>query len=237
MPLESLRIKGLVESSLIEWPGKLATVIFLPRCNLRCRYCHAKELILGETSRAESKPVETVLKRLTDMRGWIDGMVISGGEPTLWPALGELAAEVKSRGFSVKIDTNGTYPGVLEHLIDKGLVDMIAMDVKAPLDYRYLEITQTIFGLRRIARSIDVIMRSGVEYEFRTTVVPSLLSPAEVAQIAEVIKGAGRYVLQPFSPHACLDEEMEKLPPCPVSVLQDAARLASGFVGEVVVRG
>ena len=113
---------------------------------------------------------------------------------------------------------------------------MIAMDVKAPLDYRYLEITQTIFGLKRIARSIDVIMNSGVDYEFRTTVAPALLSPAEVAEIAQVITGARRYALQPFRPHACLDEEMEKLPPCPVSVLQDAARLASGFVDEVVIR-
>lgn len=236
MLLNTVRIKGLVESSLLDWPGRIATVIFLPGCNFRCRYCHARDIILGGASLLESIPLDVVLGHIADMKGWLDGVVISGGEPTICPELDELCARIKNCGVPVKLDTNGSHPEVLESLIERGLIDAVAMDVKAPLDYRYLQLTQTVFGLRRIERSIEVIMKSGLEYEFRTTVEPSLISPADVGQIAQAIEGAHRYVLQPFRPHVCLDPAMENLPQCPTSVLQDAARLAEGFVGEVVIR-
>jgi len=235
MLLKTVRIESLVETSLLDWPGRLATVIFLPGCNLRCRYCHARDLILG-ARRGESIPLDDVLEMLAGQEGWLDGVVVSGGEPTLCPGLPRLCEEIKRRGFAVKLDTNGTRPQVLRRLIEDGLVDAIAMDVKAPLDYRYLEITQTIFGVRKIAESIDIIMNSPIEYEFRTTVAPALLSAHEVGEIAEAIRGARLYALGPFRPHACLDRSMEDLPPCPVSVLQDAARMAEGFVEKVVIR-
>ncbi len=236
MHLKTVRIKGLVETSLIDWPGRLATVIFLPGCNLRCRYCHAKDIILGGLG-DEHIPIEAVLEMLAGHEGWLDGVVISGGEPTLCRGLGRLCEEIRNRGFSVKLDTNGTRPSVVAGLINDGLIDAVSMDIKAPLDYRYLEVTQTIFGLRRIGQSIDIILNSSIEYEFRTTVAPSLLSPADVGEIARAIQGARRYVLQPFRPHACLDKSMEALPACPTNVLQDAARLAQGFVEKVVIRG
>lgn len=235
MLLKTVRIKGLVETSLIDWPGRLASVVFLPGCNLRCLYCHARDIILGAQA-CESIPLDAVLEMLSEQDGWLDGVVISGGEPTLCPGLGRLCEEIKIRGLAVKLDTNGTRPEIIKDLIEKGLIDAIAMDVKAPLDHRYLEITQTIFGLRRIAESIDIIMNSSLEYEFRTTVAPSLLSASEVGEIAEAIKGAKVYVLQPFRPHACLDRAMEDLPPCPMSLLQDAARLARGYVEKVLIR-
>ncbi len=236
MPIEAVRIKGLVESSLIEWPGKLASVVFLPGCNLRCRYCHSRDIIIGGASAIESIPVAGVLEMVADMKGWIDGVVLSGGEPTICPDIEDLCRHIKSRGLAVKLDTNGTRPRVIQSLIRKGLIDAVAMDVKAPLDYRYLEITQTIFGVRKIAASIDVIMNSSLPYEFRTTVAPALLSAADVGLIARAIEGAKRYVLQPFNPHVCLDRDMEQLPLCPPSVLQDSARIAQGFVQEVVVK-
>ena len=236
MLLKTVRIKGLVESSLLDWPGRVATVIFLPGCNFRCRYCHARDIILGGASPLESIPLDAVLGHVADMKGWLDGVVISGGEPTTCPELDELCVRIKDCGVPVKLDTNGSHPEVLESLIERSLIDAVAMDVKAPLDYRYLQLTQTVFGLRRIERSIEVIMESGLEYEFRTTVEPSLISPADVGQIAQAIEGARKYVLQPFRPHVCLDPAMESLPQCPTSVLQDAARLAEGFVGEVVIR-
>ena len=235
MLLKTVRIRGLVETSLLDWPGRLASVVFLPGCNLRCRYCHARDIILGARA-GESIPLESVLETLAEQDGWLDGVVISGGEPTLCPGLGRLCEEIRDLGLAVKLDTNGTRPRVVRELIDDGLIDAVAMDVKAPLDYRYLQITQTVFGLRRIAESIELIMNSGLEYEFRTTVAPSLLSAADVGEIAATIQGAKVYALQPFRPHACLDRAMEELPPCPMSLLQDAARLARGYVENVVIR-
>jgi len=236
MLLKTVKIKGLVESSLIDWPGRIATVVFLPGCNLRCCYCHARDIILGAAYSVESIPIDTVLELVSDMQGWVDGVVISGGEPTLSPGLPRLCSEIKERGLPVKLDTNGTRPNTLKALIEGGLIDAVTMDVKAPLDYRYLEITRTVFGVKRIARSIDIIMQSGLDYEFRTTVAPTLLSPSEVGEIAQSIQGAKRYVLQPFRPHACLDRSMEQLPECPVSLLKDAARMAEGFVEKVIIR-
>jgi len=236
MRLSGVEIKGLVEASLLDWPGKLATVIFLPGCNLRCRYCHARDLVSGGRS-IESIPLEKTLEFISQMDGWIDGVVISGGEPTLKPELPAIAREIHALGFKVKLDTNGTRPGVLQNLIEDGLIDAVAMDVKAPLDYRYFEVAGAVFDLSDIRKSIDIIKGSHLEYEFRTTVSPFLLSPLDVAEIAGAIQGARRYVLQPFDPHVCLDASMEDEPPCPLSVLQDAARLAEGFVDEVVIRG
>jgi len=235
MRLTTVEIKGLIEASLLDWPGKLATVIFLPGCNLRCGYCHARDIVLGAAS-LESIPVDATLAFICEMREWVDGVVISGGEPTLHAELPSLAAEIKALGLGVKLDTNGTRPGVLQRLIDDELVDAVSMDLKAPLDYRYFELAQTAFDLEDLRRSIRVLMRSKLEYEFRTTVSPSFLSPSEVADIARTIEGAARYALQAFNPHVCIDKSLESLPPCPPAYLEDAARLARGFVAQVVVR-
>lgn len=235
MRLDTVEIKGLIEASLIEWPGRIAAVVFLPGCNLRCRYCHARDIVAGRQS-LEAIPLEKALEFIGGKKGWIDGVVISGGEPTLDAGLPALAGRLKAMGLAVKLDTNGTRPMVLQRLISGGLVDAVSMDVKAPLDYRYFQITRAVVNLDDIRRSIGVIMRSGIEYEFRTTVSPFLMSPLDVAEIAQSIEGARRYTLQPFNPHVCLDRSLEEHPPCPMSFMEDAARLAKGFVGEVSIR-
>lgn len=235
MPAGVVEIKGLIEASLIDWPGRLATVVFLPGCNFRCGYCHARALLAPGS--IESIPLEKTLDYIRDMEGWIDGVVISGGEPTLDRGLPALAAEFKSRGMAVKLDTNGTRPDVIEYLAAERLIDAVSMDVKAPLDYRYFEITGTVFDLSSVKRSIGFLMDSGLEVEFRTTVAPFLLSPTAVAEIASSLRGARRYVLQPFRPHSCLDPQLEKMPPCPAGYIQDAARLIEGMTREVVIRG
>jgi pyruvate formate lyase activating enzyme len=230
-----VEIKGLIEASLIDWPGRLATVVFLPGCNFRCGYCHARALLSAGS--VESIPLDKTLDYVRDMEGWIDGVVISGGEPTLDRGLPALAAELKSRGVAVKLDTNGTRPDVIERLAAEGLIDAVSMDVKAPLDYRYFEIAGTVFDLSSIRRSIEFLKASDLEVEFRTTVAPFLLSPIDIGAIAGELEGARRYVLQPFRPHSCLDARLEKMPPCPRQYLEDAARIARGFVREVVIRG
>ena len=114
----SVEIKGLIEASLIDWPGKLATVVFVPGCNLRCRYCHARDLVTG-ASAIDPISFERVLDYLEESRGWIDGVVISGGEPTLYSGLADLARSIRSSGFAVKLDTNGTRPAVIERLLKR----------------------------------------------------------------------------------------------------------------------
>jgi len=231
--IATAKVKGLVEVSLLDWPGRVATVLFLPGCNFRCRYCHAGDLL---EDGGEFLPLEGIFDYISRQEGWIDGVVLSGGEPTLHPGLGDLAREIKSRGLGVKLDTNGTMPGVLRALLDERLLDGVSMDVKAPLDGRYSRITQTEPDLDAVSESIDLLMASEVDCEFRTTVAPSLLSPADIGEIAQRLRGARRYTLQPFRPHSCLDKSMEEEPPCPVEVLHDAARLAEGLVERVEVR-
>lgn len=231
----TVEIKGLVEASLIDWPGRLATVVFLPGCNLRCRYCHARDLVLGGDA-IDTISVDRIFDYLLAMDGWIDGVVISGGEPTPFADLPKLASDIKRMNLAVKLDTNGTQPRVLQYLISEGLIDAVAMDIKAPLDYRYFDVAQTVFDLDDVKRSIAAIMRSSIEYEFRTTVSPALISPLEISQIAEAITGARQYTLQPFNPHVCLDSRMEEQPSCPTSYLEDAARLAGAFVKNVAIR-
>ena len=238
MTVSQIEIKGLIESSLIDWPGKIATVAFFGGCNLRCRYCHARDIISSDGG-PEGMSIESALQYATSMAGWIDGIVISGGEPTLHGDLAGLCAEIKNLGLAVKIDTNGTRPKVLWGLCLHGLVDAIAMDVKAPLDGRYRAIVGCDADLDAIRDSIRIVKdwgEQGGDYEFRTTVAPSLTSVEDVADIAKAIEGAARYALQPFRPHVCLDAALHELPECPREELELRAAAARPFVENVVIR-
>lgn len=240
-----VEIKAVIETSLIDWPGKLATVVFLPGCNLRCRYCHARELVAGGAGLG-TIPVSEVLSSIRAREGWIDGVVISGGEPTLHRGLADLAAEIRSAGLQVRLDTNGTRPDVLSDLLKNRLLDSIAMDVKAPLDGSYAQVAQCDVDLGALRKSIRIIRDSGLEHEFRTTVLPSY-TRADIARIAEAIgrgaarssgaKARSRYVLQPFNPHSCLDSTFESLPPTSPAFLEEAVEEARKFLDDVTVRG
>jgi len=237
MLLKTVRIESLVETSLLDWPGRLATVIFLPGCNLRCRYCHARDLILG-ARRGESIPLDDVLQMLAGQEGWLDGVVVSGGEPTLCPGLPRLCEEIKRRGFAVKLDTNGTRPPVLRRLIEDGLVDAIAMDVKAPLDPdKYATAAGVPVDIAAIRESILTLIRSDIEYEFRTTFCPRIHSGDDILQIAEDLRGARRYILQIFRPTRCLDPAFEHVHPPSREELVMLASKAARFVLQCSVRG
>ncbi|MBL7140549.1 MAG: anaerobic ribonucleoside-triphosphate reductase activating protein [Planctomycetes bacterium] len=181
-------IAGYHPTTLLDWPGRLAAIVFLPRCNFRCPFCHAGHL-LGDP--AETVPLEAVLAHLADREGWLDGVVVCGGEPTLWPTLGDLCRRFRDAGLPVKLDTNGTRPDVLAALLDAGLVDAVAMDVKAPLDARYARAAGVeAADLQTLRRSIALLMASTAEVEFRTTVVPTLLAEAEIQAIGETLAAA-----------------------------------------------
>ncbi len=206
-----VEIKGLEKFSSKDFPGHISSTVFLGGCPFRCPYCHNAELVL-EPGSVPTVPADIFLSFLDERRNWLEGICISGGEPLMHDDIEELARVIKDRGLLVKIDTNGSFPGALENLISKGLVDWIAMDIKAPLE-RYQEVTRSGVDVEKVAGSSDLIRNSGLPYYFRTTVVPGLVGPDDVLAIGEWLRGAGEYVLQPFLPQNTLDPEFMKVRP------------------------
>jgi len=204
-----MRIGGLHKVSLIDYPGKIAAVLFTLGCNFRCPYCHNPELVNPGRGTAEI-PWATVYEFLQRRRGLLDGVVVTGGEPTLQPDLIEVVKQIKELGFSVKLDTNGTHPEVIKRLIQERSIDFIAMDIKGPLEHyeRFIGVT---FDMAKIRKSIALIMESGMEYEFRSTLVPGLHHEDDIRTMARAIKGARRYVLQNFSQRGCMDPGLREM--------------------------
>ncbi len=224
-------IKGFLETSFSDWPGKMVSVLFLPSCNFRCCYCHNYELVL-RPEKYPNFPWEFILAGLEKRKGWIDGVCLTGGEPTLHRWLPRLIRELRSaKGLtikgdplSIKLDTNGSNPEVLEELIGAGLVDYVAMDLKAPLQAdRYSAIAGTSLGgeeMSRIQASIQILLSGRVDFEFRTTLAPALLKEEEIYALARGIRGARRYKLQNFNPRETLDESLRKMAPADPGLLR-----------------
>lgn len=201
-----LRIGGVQKQSLIDYPGKLSCVLFLSGCNLACPYCHNPELARGKLPGGLAWDSRRVLEFLAQRRGFLDGVVISGGEPTLWEDLPSLCELVRGLGYPVKLDTNGTRPRMLQRLIEGRLVDFVAMDIKTnPFGYGVLG--RSACDPTRILDSIGLIMNSAVDYEFRTTCVRPLVTGRAVAAIAGLIRGARCYALQSFRSARVLQPE------------------------------
>ena len=229
-------IRGYIANTLLDWEGKLAAVVFLPGCNFRCGYCHARYLVEPLPSN-EVIPVEAVLLSLKRQRGWIDGVVISGGEPTLHPGLPELIRLFRDQGIGVKLDTNGSHPEVLEQLFQKQLLDYVAMDIKSPLNETYSEVTGVDVDLDAIRQSISLLMVGDVPYEFRTTVCPTQLSDEEIEGLATAVRGAQALYLQPFRPVNCLDRSFESLKPYNPDRMRELCNIAAQYVQRCSVRG
>ncbi len=189
-------IGGLQKFSLIDYPGKTSAIIFTLGCNFRCRYCHNPELIIPEKYALEI-PLSEIYNFLESRRGKLDAVCITGGEPTQHADLPEMIEKIKAMGFLVKLDSNGSNPEMLKNLIDKNLVDYIAMDIKAPLE-DYSKITGRKVPVEKLKESIGLIMKSGIGYEFRTTAVKFLTSEDDLEKIARTITGAKNYYLQKF---------------------------------------
>lgn len=229
-------VKGLIENTLLDWEGRIAAILFLPGCNFRCGYCHARHL-LGSGAALESIPFDSILRALAANKGWIDGVVISGGEPTLHAGLEEMMDELHAAGYDVKLDTNGSRPAVLAHLLERGAVQHVAMDVKAPLDESYPQVTGVDCDLSTIAESISLLIDSDIDYEFRTTVCPEYLDADGVMGVARAVRGAKKLVLQAFRPVNCLDPELENVKPYKLETLREFARDGAKYVRLCCVRG
>ncbi|HUX01001.1 MAG: anaerobic ribonucleoside-triphosphate reductase activating protein [Phycisphaerae bacterium] len=227
-------IAGYHPTTLLDWPGRLAAILFLPRCNLRCPFCHSASLL---TDAIETVPLEAVLAHLDARRDWLDGVVICGGEPTLWPGLALLAAEVRRRGLGVKLDTNGTRPDRLAQLLKAGLVDAVAMDLKAPLDERYAAACGTEVDLDAVRRSLGLLMGWGGEVEFRTTACPAFVGEEEMHAMGAAIAGARQWVLQRFDPTHALDPALRSVAPYDPATMESLAEIGRAYVGRCMVRG
>lgn len=193
-------IGGLQKLTLIDYPGKIACTVFTVGCNFRCPFCHNPELIdPSKFKLSEIIEEKSFFDFLNARRGLLDGICITGGEPTLYPDLPEFIKKIKALRFLVKLDTNGTKPEMLTALIADKLVDCIAMDIKTALQKDlYEKVTGSAVDFENIKKSIEIIMQSGLEYEFRTTVVPGLHTKNDILSIAEEIRGAKKYYLQQF---------------------------------------
>jgi pyruvate formate lyase activating enzyme len=208
-----IEIKGFLETSFSDWRGKLCSVIFLPRCNFRCPYCHNHPLVFQPEQYA-TIPLEDILARLHSLRNWIDGVCITGGEPTFHADLPLLVRKIKRRGFLVKLDTNGSNPLMLENFVERGEVDFVSMDVKAPLGpFSYSRSTGSPVNLRPVLKSIEILKRQKVEYEFRMTVVPGLHKEDDIRTLGNHLRAGQRFILQNFNPENPLDPSLRKVVP------------------------
>ena len=209
----SFPIKGFLETSFVDWPGKVASVIFLPHCNFRCPYCHNYDLVL-HPDQLPTIPFEQVIQQIKKYKGWVDGVCITGGEPTLFPALVQLIEQLRNEHMLIKLDTNGSRPEVLKKLIDNHLVEHVAMDVKAPLNQEsYSNCCGVSVDLEKIKGSIDLLRKTFISYEFRVTAVPTLLKKEDLLTLANELKGSERLTLQNFNPEHPLDPALKNVKP------------------------
>ena len=192
--------------SLIDYPGKICAIVFTQGCNFRCPYCHNPELVNPELFEAPI-PEEYIVSFLKNRRGKLDAVEITGGEPVLQSNLIDFIRTIKDLGYLVKLDTNGSNPRIIREAIDLEIVDYLAMDVKAPLE-RYQETTHSGVEPAKIKQSIELIMSSGLDYEFRTTMVKSQLGERDILEIGRLIRGCKRYILQKFVPVKLLDAQL-----------------------------
>jgi len=224
-----IKIGGLQKLTLIDYPGRLAATVFLTGCNFRCPFCYASELVLPEKIKNQPKISEKeFFNFLKERKELIDGVVICGGEPTISKELMPLIKKIKKIGFLVKLDTNGSDPKLLKTLIDQKLVDYVAMDIKGPKE-KYGKFTDRKVDIKKIQNSIDILKEGKVDYEFRSTIVPTLHGKEDVIEMARWIRGAKKYYLQNFRPEKTIDPKFEKIKSYPESFLLEIQKIITPF--------
>jgi pyruvate formate lyase activating enzyme len=203
-----MRIGGFQRFSLSDFPGRISAIVFTQGCGFRCAYCHNPELV--EPSRFTPPiPVERILDFLKTRRNRLQGVVVTGGEPTVHADLPRFLESIKALGFAVKLDTNGSNPDLLQLIISERLAGFIAMDLKAPLP-SYARVTRVDVKREDIARSLELVKTSGLPHELRTTYLESLLSDAEMSEVARTARGCERFALQRFHPTKILDPLLQR---------------------------
>lgn len=228
-----MNINGLQKLTLLDFPGKTACTVFLAGCDMRCPFCHNSELIDGTAEVLMDD--QELLKFLKTREGLLDGVAFTGGEPLLRKDLPNLMKEIKNLGFAIKLDTNGLHPDALKPLFKEGLVDYVAMDVKnSPEKYPETSGSANV-DLEKIKESINLIMNSGIDYEFRTTVVEELHNESSFEGIGKLIKGASNYFLQAFKDRESVVFSGFTTPS--KEKLDNYAKIMAKFVKNVEIRG
>ncbi len=252
-------IGGLQKFSLLDYPGCLSAIIFTQGCNFRCQFCYNPMLVwpqqstfakatadeVGKSKYAQATEQQKVHPKIKEddlfvflrsRAGKLDAVVITGGEPCLQKDLLEFIGKIKKLGFLVKLDTNGSYPEILAKLIQKKLVDYIAMDLKAP-EEKYEEVTGAAADFQKIKKSVKIIMASGLPYEFRTTVAPGLLNLGDIGEMGKIIKGARAWYLQKFQSNIPLvGRDLERRVPYNARQMSEMAEAGRGYVKICEVR-
>jgi pyruvate formate lyase activating enzyme len=235
-----MQIKGFISLSLSDWDSKVCSVIFLPGCNFRCPFCYNKSLVV-QHEKMSTIAQDQIEKNLETNRKWIDGVVVTGGEPTIHQDLPVLCNEMKKMGYQVKVDTNGTHPEMIGELIEKELVDYVAMDVKAPLiqeNYSKCSGINAAPFLDKINETIWILLNDKIDYEFRTTLVPTLHQTDDLERICHAIKGCKRYVLQNFkSDVETIDPTFQDLKPFPKMQVEAFFHTVKKIVNNAALRG
>ena len=229
-----MKIGGLQKVSLIDYPGLICAVVFLQGCNFKCSYCHNSELVDPHLFQPCIKEKE-VLDFLNTRKGKLDAVTITGGEPTIHDDLAPFIKQIKKMGFAVKLDTNGSQPQVIKNLLAEKLLDFIAMDIKAPLE-KYKDIVKTHVNPDSIKKSIRLILKSKIPYEFRTTIVQSQLEEKDILQITKLIPRADCYVLQKFVPAKVLDKKFLKEKSYPEEKFKEIKKHLENKINSVLIR-
>jgi len=226
---------GYQKLTLIDYPGKLATTVFTVGCSFRCPFCHNPELV-DLSLHHEVKSEEEFFKFLKSRKGKLEGVCITGGEPTIQPDIISFIEKIKKLGFVVKLDTNGTHPEVVEEIFRLGIVDYVAMDIKHTKE-KYALASGKKMDIKKIEKSVKLIMESGIGYEFRTTVVPGIHVEEDFLEIAKWIQGAEKYYLQIYRDIKILDKDLKKINKGKMVNLERVQKEIAPFIKKVVVRG
>ncbi|MEM0360597.1 MAG: anaerobic ribonucleoside-triphosphate reductase activating protein [Candidatus Diapherotrites archaeon] len=226
--------RGIQKTTLIDYPHHIATTLFVDKCNFRCGFCQNPLLVLEKEKREISE--KEALEFLKNRKKYIEGVCITGGEPTVHGGLKFFATQVKELGLKVKIDTNGTNPALLRELISEKKVDYIAMDIKAPLE-KYDSVANVHVDIEAVKESIAILKEGKVDYEFRTTVVPPIICLEDIEKIGIMVQGAKFFALQQFvNDVPLLDEKFQEIKPYPVEVLKGMAKMLEKYVKRTEVR-
>jgi pyruvate formate lyase activating enzyme len=224
-----MKFSGLQRISLIDYPNKIASVLYTPGCNLRCGFCHNWRI--ATDPQPPFLQEATAIEMLENRRKYVDSVVITGGEPCMHKELPKFLAKLKERGFSVKLDTNGFYPDVLEECL--GYVDYVALDIKAAPERYSLFGADTTSGLMH---TVEILKTGKVPYEFRTTVVPEIVTAEELDNIGKVVEGASTFVLQQFVSNDTLDKKYETIRPYAPEVIESYAQTMKKYAQNVLLR-
>lgn len=242
-------ISGLQKLTLIDYPGKLACTVFFSGCSFRCPWCYNPELVLIEKKEEDKITEKEFFDFLRERKDLLEGVVLGGGEPTINPELIKFCKKIKTTGYSIKLDTNGSNFEMLKNLINKNLIDYVALDVKAPKE-KYLKIIgmEAQFSglksnfwkeriIKNVEKSINLLKEGKIDYEFRTTVIPTLLEKKDILKIVRWIRPDKKYFLQNFRPEKTIDPKFEKIKPYSEEYLLGIQKAIAPFFDICQIRG